>query len=401
MAGGEATRLRIKTPYNKLLTIYYLVLGGVLLTIISVFIFTSDFVKLQPLLFSLSGLWTILFFLGISLYKKVFAPLKELHLGLLYLSQARFNYRLSERTAIHYPDLTQLYRILSQELNSYEQKAKEPIAQLDQNRNRISELEKKISELTDRNLYLEEKDKIKTDFLSVVAHELRTPLASIKGFASTLVLRDKSINELKRREYLKIIDVEADRLARLIEDLLSLSRIELGKIKMQWESVDIIKVIKRVLDRLSIKSAAIQFNFDFPAEFPNISGDEDHLERIFVNLIGNAIKYSHPQGTITVSGRSTDDNKVRISITDQGVGIAPDKLKKIFEKFYRVDDEVNRTVHGTGLGLAICKAIVEAHGGEIWAESELNKGTSIFFNLPIKKREEQAEIVTQVERTNV
>ncbi|MFH1258995.1 MAG: ATP-binding protein [Elusimicrobiota bacterium] len=388
--------LRTKPPGRYLIVIYFFVLLLFISSLIAAFVFRTE-LQLETYLAAAGLFWLLFFWLGKSFYGKIYSPLRALYIGIQHLVQKKFSYNLPLRVINHSPDLAQIYRILCQELNAQEQKIRDLSSQIEQSKKLDNQLEKQLQDLSGRNAYLEEKDRAKTDFLSVVSHELRTPLASIKGFASTLVLRDKSINELKRREYLKIIDIESDRLARLIEDLLNLSRIELGRIKLQWQELNVLKIVKRVLDQLSIKSSAIQFNLDFQSEFPNLVVDEDQLERVFVNLIGNAIKYSPPHGTITIIGRVIDQYRVAITIADQGSGIPASQLKTIFEKFYRVDDEINRTKPGTGLGLSICKAIVEAHGGEIWAESEINKGTRISFHLPIKRAAEPEESVIIIE----
>jgi len=256
-------------------------------------------------------------------------------------------------------------------------------------------LEEKVQErtknLVDANERLRELDQVKSNFISLVSHELRTPLTAIKGFIVTLYHYDKEIPEEKRRVYLSVLNEETDRLTRLINELLDISRIESGRMEIQWRPVTIPVVVQRVFDTLSVKANSVRLVKDFSEHFPSIVADPDKLEQILVNLVGNALRYSPSNGSITVTGRR-HDNGVILEVKDEGPGIAFTEQERIFDKFYRLDNEVNRKNPGTGLGLPICRALVNLHGGKIWVESEMNQGCRFIFTLPLNMDKESESI---------
>ena len=226
-------------------------------------------------------------------------------------------------------------------------------------------------------------ERMKTAFVSTVSHELRTPLTSIKGFISTLLAdTDGYYDYITQREFYTIIDTECDRLTRLISDLLNVSRIEAGR------ALDLNP--KRVtLPPLVEKVTAVQRSYthrhtlvcDVAGDLPTIVADEDKVEQILTNLTNNAIKYSPDGGEITVK-MGFENEEILCSVSDQGMGIPKDHLPKIFDRFHRVDNRDTREVGGTGIGLYLVKHLVEAHGGRIWVESEVGKGSSFIFTLP-------------------
>jgi len=223
-------------------------------------------------------------------------------------------------------------------------------------------------------------DQLKTEFVSTVSHELRTPLTSIKAFTATL-LRDIQFDPAQQKEWLKIIDSECDRLTRLITDLLSISRIEAGRaLQMDYQKVDLVKLVQRVMDQQRAYSTRHELVSELP-ETLIIEADEDKVVQILTNLVNNAIKYS-PRGGRVTTGVEDRGRFVRVWVQDQGPGIRPEHLPKIFDKFYQVDSSSTRRVGGTGLGLYLTKALVEAHGGKIEVQSELGKGSQFHFILP-------------------
>ncbi len=233
-------------------------------------------------------------------------------------------------------------------------------------------------------------EQMKTAFISTVSHELRTPLTSIKGFISTLLTdEDGYFDDETRREFYGIIDSECDRLRRLIEDLLDISRIEQGSaMQMNWQSVDVFVVAEKVLAAQRAYAKDHLLALDFPADFPPIDADPDKIDQILTNLVSNAIKYSPGGGEVRVSGRPADGpDSVVIRVSDEGLGISAENLKKIFENFYRVDNRDNREIGGTGIGLALVKALVEGHGGAVSADSEPGKGSTFTVTLPVKHQE--------------
>jgi signal transduction histidine kinase len=247
-------------------------------------------------------------------------------------------------------------------------------------------LEEKVQErtknLVEANERLRELDQVKSNFISLVSHELRTPLTAIKGFIVTLFHYDKEIPEDKRRVYLGVLNEETDRLTRLINELLDIARIESGRMEIQWRLVSVPEIVQRVFDTLAVKSNGISLVKDFPETFPRLVADPDKLEQVIINLVGNALRYSPPQSQVSVSGRKHEDGVI-LEVMDQGPGIAFVEQEKVFEKFYRLDNEANRKNPGTGLGLPICRALVNLHGGKIWVESEANQGCRFLFTLPL------------------
>jgi signal transduction histidine kinase len=261
-------------------------------------------------------------------------------------------------------------------------------------------LEEKVHErtknLVQANEQLRELDQVKSNFISLVSHELRTPLTAIKGFIVTLFHYDKEIPEDKRRVYLGVLNEETDRLTRLINELLDISRIESGRMEIQWRQVSVADIVQRVFDMLEVKANKVRLVKDFPDDFPRLSADPDKLEQVLVNLLGNALRYSPPEGTICVAGRRHEDGVV-LEVRDQGPGVVFTEQEKVFDKFYRLDNETNRKNPGTGLGLPICRALVNLHGGKIWLESEAGQGCRFFFTLPLNldKREMVIEVPRQ------
>ncbi|MCS7224287.1 MAG: ATP-binding protein [Armatimonadetes bacterium] len=228
-------------------------------------------------------------------------------------------------------------------------------------------------------------ERMKTEFVATVSHELRTPLTAIKGFIATLLEdRESYFDPETRFEFYQIIDQETDRLRRLIEDLLNLSRIERGlSLQPNWVRVDLATVIERVLAVQKSYTEKHRLVSDIPAPLPIIVADEDKMDGVLTNLVNNAIKYS-PNGGDVVVRVIRENNSLLISVSDQGIGIPKEKLQRIFEKFERVDTKETRAAGGTGIGLYLVKHLVEAHGGQIWAESEgPGKGSTFYVRLPI------------------
>lgn len=226
-------------------------------------------------------------------------------------------------------------------------------------------------------------ERMKTAFVSTVSHELRTPLTSIKGFISTLLAdTDNYYDAATQREFYQIIDAECDRLTRLINDLLNVSRIEAGRaLELNPKEIEIRPLVERVVSVQRSYTNKHNIIIDLEDDLPIIIADEDKLDQILTNLVNNAIKYSPNGGEIRVTCRKNGDG-VLFSVSDQGMGIPPEHLPKVFERFHRVDNRDTRKVGGTGIGLFLVKHLVEAHGGKIWVESEVGKGTTFYFTLP-------------------
>lgn len=225
-------------------------------------------------------------------------------------------------------------------------------------------------------------DQLKSELLSVVSHELRTPLASIKGYTSTLLRDDVEWTEDDRREFLQIIEEESDRLGSLIDDLLQMSEIEAGVLRVRKQPVRVGRLAQKVVKKLRPQSADHPISVHVSHDVPETMGDPRRVEQILHNLIVNAIKYSPEPTPIAVRVEKRGDD-VLVTVKDQGMGIAPDHLDHVFDRFYRVEGAMARQTRGSGLGLPICRGLVEAHSGRIWAESEPGKGSAFCFSLPI------------------
>jgi two-component system phosphate regulon sensor histidine kinase PhoR len=226
-------------------------------------------------------------------------------------------------------------------------------------------------------------EEIRKDFVANVSHELRTPISSIKGYAETL-LDGKADNEKTVQEFLGIIYQDSNRLANLIDDLLDLSKIESGKMKMEIEPLDLLPIATRCCNVLekSAKDKSIAVTLNIPPNVPHVKGDEKRLAQVFLNLLDNAIKYTSAGGTVALSA-SLKDKMVQVDVSDTGIGIADKDLPRIFERFYRVDKARSRELGGTGLGLSIVKHIVQAHNGQVWVQSTPGKGSIFSFTIPV------------------
>ncbi|HYY78980.1 MAG TPA: HAMP domain-containing sensor histidine kinase [Actinomycetes bacterium] len=216
------------------------------------------------------------------------------------------------------------------------------------------------------------------ELISTLSHELRSPLTSVKGFTSTLLHRWDRFSDEQKRHMLATINMDADRVTRLIRELLDVSRIEAGRVELHRQEFDLPAMARGILDRFEIRHERHAFAIGFPDGFPAIYADPDKVEQVLTNLVENAVKFSDG-GKVTVAGEATGD-AVEVAVRDQGIGIPAGQLPLIFTKFYQRPS--SGPPSGTGLGLYIAKGLVEAHGGRIWADSEPGRGTEVRFRLP-------------------
>jgi signal transduction histidine kinase len=243
-------------------------------------------------------------------------------------------------------------------------------------------------------------DQLKSEFVSKVSHELRTPLTSIKGFGEILASYD-DIDTTTRQEFVSIINEESDRLTRLINDLLDLSKIEAGKVEWVIQPIDVGHILRytvKQMQSLAMKKP-LTLVLDLPPALPLALGDRDQLVQVMENLLSNAIKFT-AQGTITVGtswapegaapapkpgrpGGPGTPGMLTVFVQDGGIGVPPHELSAIFEKFHQISDRDRARPKGTGLGLALCREIIQHLGGEIWCESRLGKGSRFLFTLPV------------------
>jgi len=231
-------------------------------------------------------------------------------------------------------------------------------------------------------------ERVRTEFVANVSHELKTPLTSIKGFAETLKMGDIEDEQDKIR-FLNIIEDEADRLYRLINDILSLSELEQKRVRTAKEEIKVEKTVKEVLSMLKSQSdkKGIELELDIQEGISNLMGDPDMFKQMLINLVDNAIKYTPGNGKVVVGAYNLVEDgergKVLIKVKDNGIGIPKQHIPRLFERFYRVDKARSRKVGGTGLGLAIVKHIVILFNGEIEVESEVGKGTEFRITIPV------------------
>jgi signal transduction histidine kinase len=243
---------------------------------------------------------------------------------------------------------------------------------------------------------LQELDKLKSQFLSIASHELKTPITAMSGFVQIAVRRikrrlgagrpneaDWKKEEETLLEQLQVVQRQTSKLARLVDELLDVSRIESGRLELQVTDVDLPELVAEVvrLHQLLATKHELRLSYD-PRKNLHVRGDRDHLEQVLNNLIGNAMKYSGESDLVDVTVARVGEQEVEFSVADHGIGIQPAELARVFGLFYRSPDRVARDVGGMGLGMYITKEIVDRHNGRIWADSEVGKGTTFHVALP-------------------
>ena len=236
-----------------------------------------------------------------------------------------------------------------------------------------------LHEITD----LRRLERVRQDFVANVSHEFRTPLTAIQGFAETL-LGGALEEPVNRRRFVEIIREHASRLARLTGDLLKLSRIEAGQLKLEFRPVSVAQLIESCVETAQLKAVPRQLTLHVrvPEELPSARGDANTLQEVLQNLLDNALQYTPAGGNIEVSASSSNGHVV-VTVADTGIGIPQVEQERIFERFYRVDAARSREAGGTGLGLSIARHIMEAHGGHLWVESAVGEGSRFHFSIPV------------------
>lgn len=231
----------------------------------------------------------------------------------------------------------------------------------------------------------EENLRARREFIATVSHELRTPLTPIRGYVDILLLgAGGEINE-QQRSFLQTIKDNTIRMSALVDDLLEVGRIEAGRVKLNFEMIDLSSVIAyetRML-QTELDRKEMTLLLDIADDLPGINADKKRVSQVLANLLSNAVKYTYPQGNICVRAFQYNEHFVEIQVEDTGIGLTPEQQEKLFTPFYRADNVMHTEVSGTGLGLSITKSFVELHGGKIWVQSEVNKGSVFAFRLPI------------------
>jgi len=226
-----------------------------------------------------------------------------------------------------------------------------------------------------------EAEQLKSTFISVISHELKTPVSLIKGYAGTLRREDANWEPAVVQQSLAVIEEEADRLTGLIENLLDASRLQAGGLRLQREECQLSEIAARLAARFQTQTTIHRISTRFPHDFPVVKGDEERLGQVLSNLISNAIKYSPAGGAITIAGRA-QPQEIVVSVSDEGPGLPPEEVQRVFDRFYRATTLATERASGAGLGLYLARAIVEAHAGRIWVESQVGTGAAFLFSLP-------------------
>lgn len=281
-------------------------------------------------------------------------------------------------------------RLAEQELRTLygelEEKMRERTRKLELARH---QLEQRNAQLHQAYQELKELDHLKSDFVSMVSHELRSPLTNISG-AVELMLQEEELSDEYVRRMLGVVGEQSERLIRLVRGVLDVSRIDAGRLYLDRQEVDLFPVLQRVVSSLQATTDFHWFELPSADSLPTVWGDEDRIEQIFFNLLDNAVKFSLSGGPIKIQMEAGEE-EIMLSVTDPGVGIPAAKLDRIFQKFHRLDSDDARETYGHGLGLYITKALVEAHGGRIWAESVEGQGSTFTFTLPVARTVQASE----------
>jgi signal transduction histidine kinase len=240
------------------------------------------------------------------------------------------------------------------------------------------------------NVLLQEYDRLKSEFVGIVAHDFRRPLMAIRGFAE-LVLEEPDLAPETRQEFMRTVISETEHLALLANDTLLITQIETGQLSFTFAEVDLGPFI---LDAVPLGLSDHSVLMDVPAAFPKIWADPERLRQVLINLVTNAVKYSPAGGSINVRCRQRGTDHVVVEVVDHGMGIPQEQIGKLFQKFARVRTDEHLKVSGTGLGLYICRLIVEGHGGQMWVESEVGRGSTFGLVLPVDARAAQQRVRT-------
>ena len=243
---------------------------------------------------------------------------------------------------------------------------------------------KRVEGMTRQLEVMKQVDRLRSDLLANVSHELRTPLASIKGYATTLLRKDIKWSARQQQDFLKTIDSETDRLIRLINDILDVSRIDGGALKIRQQQCQVSNIIEAIKSRLKVLSKNNKLEVDIPTALPAVFADEMRIGQVISNLVDNAVKFSPAGSGISITANYNED-KVIINVTDHGEGMTEEVMSKLFNRFYQAENVVSGRQKGTGLGLVICRGIIESHGGDIWVESKRGEGSKFSFSLPLCK----------------
>jgi len=344
--------------------------------------------------------------LSLIVANSIIVPISKIMDGVEEISRGNLDHRIEIKTKDELGHLATAVNRMASDIKSYQAEHEEYRRNLEQKvAERTDELNQSVQEINDARaaalnlledtdtarkeaeqayLRLRDADKLKDEFMNIAAHELKTPLVPIIGYVS--MMKDGSLGALtqEERDSLNIITRNVERLKKLIDDILDISKLESGAMKFDMRDVQVTELVQNATQ--DMQSNAVKKGIFLKAEIspnmPIIKGDKNRLMQVLADLIDNAIKFTD-KGGITVR-ITLEDGKVLVGVTDMGIGIAAENIPKLFTKFYQIDSSMSRRYGGTGLGLVICKKIIEAHGGRIWIESELGVGSTFKLSLPAK-----------------
>lgn len=228
-----------------------------------------------------------------------------------------------------------------------------------------------------------ELDRVKRNLLSTVSHELRSPLANIRGYTSMLSRHQRKLNDCQKREFILAIQTDADKLTKFVNDLLNFSRLEAGLLKLQKQPYSTVKLLRRIVANARIRSPRHQIVLRVAKRLPRVNIDVTRIEQVLDNLIDNATKYSAGGTEIIVLAKKMG-NELLVGVSDEGIGIHAEDLEKVFYPMYRVEHKQTENSGGIGLGLSLCQGFVTLHDGHIWVESEVGVGSTFWFTLPLE-----------------
>ncbi len=231
-----------------------------------------------------------------------------------------------------------------------------------------------------------ETERLRSEMMATLSHELRMPLTTIKGYSTMLLMDEVDWTRSQINEYLQLIDDECEGMQTMIAGILDSSLLDVNQLVLEPQPLHLQNIVHAVASEVQRQTSVHRLIIDLSANFPLVNADPRWVKQVFRNILDNAVKYSPNGGLIVIHGEARSEDVV-FSIADQGIGIAPEDMIPLFEKYFRVRNIHTKSIPGTGLGLPIARAIVEVHGGHIWAESKLGQGTTVFFSLPVAKNQ--------------
>ena len=325
----------------------------------------------------ISGMMIIFFGIIIAIFvaKNISDPIRSLHKGTEIIGSGNLDYKVGTDAKDEIGQLSMAFDRMTKDL-------KKTTISIDELNKEITERKKYEEVLRRANEEMKELDKMKSDFVSDVSHELRSPMTSIKGYTDIILMGIAGKINRQQREFLTTVKKNVDRLTRLINDLLDISRLEAKRIKLNLQTLNIPDLIQSVVKNYQVEARArkISLKTDLPKKFPLLRADSDRIKQVLTNLVNNALKFTAPHGKV-ILGFQEKKKEALFWVTDTGPGIARKDLSTIFEKFQQLGKEEKKA---TGLGLAIAKELVELHKGRIWIKSKRGKGSTFYFTLPKK-----------------